>query len=610
MDQSRQPHVFVSKSGVGPHSGGCLKFPTDRRSGRPARRAGRFPFVLSCLLAGLLSCTAALAGDAVRKADAEAAGAPAEAIEAWRDARFGMFIHWGPVSLTGKEIGWARGREIPIEEYDALHKRFDPVDFDADAWVATAKAAGMRYVVLTTKHHDGFCLWPTERNEFNVARTPFGRDVTGELAAACRRAGLGFGTYYSTCDWWHPDFPLGGPAGRVRRAESDLEAYTGYLKAQSAELLRNYGPLFTLWYDVPQEFDAARGQSVIDFIREIQPDIVVNNRTGAPGDYDTPEQRIGGFQMERPWETCMTIGRQWAWKPDEELKSPAECVHTLLRVIGGDGNFLFNVGPRPDGVIDPPQVEILEKTGAWVRAHGEAVFGTRGGPWKPSGEIASTRKGKHVFIHVLNGNPGEVRLRALPATPVSARLLSGAEVAFETDGEEWLFRPPAPADPIATVIVLEIEEDALSLEPVGVRPALLDSGAKLTASTVFSDAYPAEHAGDGDPSTRWATPAGTEEAWLEVDFGKERKLAGVEIDEFFDRGWASALPGTRSRVASFVISVPDGKGGWKPVFEGADIGPGRRCLFDAVLATPRFRIQLSRANEGPTISEIRLIQGS
>ena len=300
----------------------------------------------------------------------------------WQDARFGMFIHWGPVSLKGTEIGWSRGREIPLEEYDNLYKQFNPVNFNADEWVSIAKAAGMKYIVLTTKHHDGFCLWNTKQTDHNIMNTPFKRDVVKELSEACKKQGIAFGTYYSTCDWHHPDFPLTGQGGRKERAKSDLDAYTNYLKRQVAELLLNYGPLSTIWFDVPQRFDSVRGQGVIDFVRVFQPDILINNRTGARGDYYTPEQKLGKFDNKRLWESCMTIGRQWAWKPNDEVKSLEQCLHSLIRSAGGDGNLLFNVGPKPDGTIEPLQAERLKEMGEWLKKYGYTIYETRGGPFK------------------------------------------------------------------------------------------------------------------------------------------------------------------------------------------------------------------------------------
>ena len=436
-----------------------------------------------------------------------------EAVKRWRDLRFGMFIHWGPVSLTGKEIGWSRGRETPMEEYDSLYKRFNPEKFNADEWVAVAKSAGMKYIVLTTKHHDGFCLWDTKETDYNIMNTPFGRDVTKELADACRRGGLAFGAYYSTCDWHHPDFPLTGPGGKTPRKTHDLDRYTDCMKAQVWELLANYGPLLCLWHDVPQKFDVRRGAGVINMERAIQPDILVNNRTRHPGDFDTPEQRIGKFQMDRPWETCMTICRQWAWKPNDAMKPLDKCVHALLRTVGGDGNFLFNVGPQPDGLIEPRQVERLKEMGDWIARHADAIYATRGGPWKPSPLMASTRKGDKIYVHFLRQVREPVVLRGLPFAVTDARTLGDGKAVRMSGGNGGvaLHVQDCAWDGIATVVELTVAGDAMSVAPLPgcVEPSI--PGATATASAVFGgkSEYAPGMAIDGDETTRWATPAGT-----------------------------------------------------------------------------------------------------
>jgi alpha-L-fucosidase len=436
-----------------------------------------------------------------------------EALENWRNARFGMFIHWGPVSLTGHEIGWSRGRQTPTEEYDKLYKRFNPTEFNADEWVAIAKAAGMKYMVLTTKHHDGFCLWDTRQTDYNIMNSPFGRDVVKELAEACKKGGIGFGTYYSTCDWHHPDFPLTSPGGKVKRETHNLDRYTEYLKAQTRELL-SYGPLFTLWYDVPQKFDAARGAGVINMARAFQPDIVINNRTGQPGDYDTPEQRIGGFQIDRPWETCMTICKQWAWKPDDKMKSLEECLQTLIRTVGGDGNLLFNVGPMPGGEIEGRQVERLMEMGAWLNENGEAVYGTRGGPWKPSSHIVSTRKGDKIYVHLLRKVEDPVSLPALSADVRSARILNGPAVRHSMQDDMLSFEMPADSwDEIDTIIELTIDGDSLAIQPLRAPTQPNLPGAKATASVTDQNdpKFGAEMVLDGDIDSRRAAPKDTQE---------------------------------------------------------------------------------------------------
>ena len=190
------------------------------------------------------------------------------------------------------------------------------------------------------------------------------------------------------------------PGGSVKRETSNIDRYTEYLKNQSVEIIKNYGPLLVMWYDVPQQFDSVRGQSVINFIRKVQPDILVNNRTGAKGDFDTPEQRVGNFQNNRPWETCMTIGRQWAWKPNDEVKTLEQCLHSLIRSAGGDGNLLFNVGPMPDGRIEPRQVERLKEMGAWLKVNGEAIYGTTASPIPFLSWGRCTRRDDALYFHV------------------------------------------------------------------------------------------------------------------------------------------------------------------------------------------------------------------
>ena len=392
-----------------------------------------------------------------------------ERLEWWKDARFGMFIHWGPVSIKGTEIGWSRGREWTVEEYDGLYRQFNPVNFDADEWVRVAKAAGMKYMVFTSKHHDGFCMWDTKYTDFNIMNSPFRRDVMKELSVACKKEGIALGFYHSTCDWHNPDFPLTSPGGKVKRETSNLDRYTEYLKNQSVEIIKNYGPLLVMWYDVPQQFDSIRGQGVIDHIRKIQPDILVNNRTGARGDFDTPEQRIGSFQNTRAWETCMTIGRQWAWKPDEDVKSLEQCLHNLILSAGGDGNLLFNIGPRPDGTIEPLQVERLKEMGQWLNKYGYTIYGTRGGPFKPTDWGVSTRKGNKVYLHLLkwSGSSPEITVPDIGKKMVCVMIAGGEKAEFrEVNGTCVIGFDEKLLQPVNTIVEIEYAEDIMNVEPV------------------------------------------------------------------------------------------------------------------------------------------------
>jgi alpha-L-fucosidase len=521
------------------------------------------------------------------------------AVQRWQDMRFGMFIHWGPVSLTGHEIGWSRGKETPVEEYDALYKKFNPTKFDADAWVAVAKTAGMKYIVLTTKHHDGFCLWDTKLTDYNIMNTPFHRDVVKELSEACKRQGIAFGTYYSVCDWYHPDFPLTSPGGKVKREKSDLDAYQRYLLGQIKELITNYGPLLTIWNDVPQVFKE-RGVETIKMARTMQPDILMNNRTGDGGDYDTPEQRIGAFQNTRPWETCMTICHQWSWKPNDEMKTLPQCLKTLVRTAGGDGNLLFNVGPTALGEIEPRQAERLKEMGQWLAKYGESIYGTRGGPYKPVRWVVSTRKDHTVYLHILAWPNETLSLPALPAKIVASRLLTGGQVQVnQTDAAVEISVPQSNRQEINTIVAMELDRPAMEIEPI-VVPGLgssLTERKKATASSVYRKtpaSFGPAWAVDDDPDTRWVADPAAKKSWLEVDLGQPATFDHALIDE---------QAGDDAGVTSFELQYRDGNA-WKTFYQGATIGKNCRVQFKPVTAR-RVRLTLE-SQGGAAINEFQL----
>jgi alpha-L-fucosidase len=527
-----------------------------------------------------------------------------QAMRKWQEKRFGMFIHWGPVSLTAQEIGWSRGAQTPIQVYDTLYQRFNPTNFNAGEWVKVAKDAGMKYIILTTKHHDGFCLWNTAQTDFNIMHSPFKRDVVKELSAACKRAGMAFGTYYSVCDWHHPDFPLTSPGGNVKREKYDLDAYNRYLLAQISELITNYGPLITIWNDVPQQFEG-RGVNTIKLVRLLQPDITINDRTGDGGDYETPEQTIGSFNLERPWESCMTLSahNQWAWGgPKDGVKPFAECLAMLVSAAGGDGNVLLNVGPQPDGRIPPDQAARLKEMGAWLARYGESIYGTRGGPFKPGKWGASTRKDNRIYVHVYQFDGNKLELPPLSAKVKSARLLTGGSLeCVQTDGAVTLTVPAANQAKVDTLIRLELDRSAMEIPPLR-RTGSADSlaiGAKATASNVYRNdgAFGADKAFDGDMETRWATDGGTRQAWLEVDLGKPRTFSKVAIHEW---------EGDDMRVQSFEVQVQDGSQ-WRTLLTGSTLGTRYAKSFPPV--TGRFvRLNILDAREGPTIDEFEILK--
>ena len=523
----------------------------------------------------------------------------------WQDMRFGLFIHWGPVSISGERISWSRGAPTPIEVYDNLYKKFDAPKFDPNAWASVAKAAGMKYVVLGTKHHDGFCLWDTKQTDYNVMNSPLKRDVTKEVADASRKQGLAFGAYYSVCDWHHPAFPRTGPGGSVRREKSDIEAYRRFLRAQVTELIQNCGPLQVMWFDVPMEFDREQGWENIRLCRTLEPDILVNDRAGGTkgqglGDFSTPERQIGAFNMQRPWESCITLGNSWSWKENDAIKPLAECMRLLVNTAGGDGNLLLNVGPMPDGRIEPRQVDRLKEMGDWLAKYGRSIYATRGGPYMPAKHIVSTRKGSTVYLHITGWPEDVLRLPALPAKIVSSSVLTGGKTSVEQTAAGLEVRvPAADRQEIDTIVALELDKPSMEIAPIPVvslnQP--LTEGKKARASGVLNirgnvRRYAADRAVDGDTHTRWAAEESAKACWLEVDLGKP---------EAFDR--AVIIESGRS-VKGFELQAKEGDV-WKTFHSGKAIGPEFEIRFAPVTAR-HIRLNILDAAKAPSILEFQL----
>ncbi len=418
-------------------------------------------------------------------------GAPKAALEHWKDLRFGMFVHWGPVSIVGTEISWSRGGErrgrpetktgnVPVEVYDNLYRMFNPVKFDPDQWVQLARDAGMKYLVFTTKHHDGFCEFDSRLTGYKITspQCPYGKDIVRMLSDACRRGGIEWGVYYSQPDWHNPDYRNGAAHAR----------YIEYLHGQVRELLSNYGPVHMWFFDglggTAADWDAGR---LLATMRSLQPDLIINNRAGLPADNDTPEQRIGMFQDQRAWETCATVGTQWSFKPDDTLRSLEECLHGLVCCAIGDGNFLFNVGPRPDGLIEPSHAARLREMGEFLGKYGESIYGTRGGPFVAPDEKkrpahargfalaegnwwgGSTRKGNTIYLHILRWPSEEIALPAIGRKVVRHSVLSGGAASVkQTERGIQVSVAAAHRHPIDTIVKLELDGAA---DMPAMRPA-------------------------------------------------------------------------------------------------------------------------------------------
>jgi alpha-L-fucosidase len=399
---------------------------------------------------------------------------------AWfQEARFGLFIHWGVYAVRGEGEWVMHEKRMTIPEYERdLPPQFNPVRYDPAAWVAMAKAAGMKYVTITSKHHDGFAMFDSKVSDYDVVeRTPYGKDVLKLLADECRKQGLKLFFYHSQLDWHHPDyFPRGRTGLFAGRAEKgDWNRYLDYMDAQLEELLTGYGEIggiwFDGWWDKP-EADWRLGRTY-KLIHSLQPQTLVgsnHHRRPFPGEdfqmfeKDLPGANTAGFNDKSeigtlPLEMCDTINNSWGFnKTDGRHKSTKEIVHLLVKAAGYDANLLLNVGPRPDGTIQPEFVSRLKEVGDWLAKNGETVYGTRGGPLTPRNWGVTTHRGNKVYVHVLDWKDAVLPVTR-PPKPVKAAtyLRDGKPVAFTVDKDALLLRlDPKTLDPLDTIVVLEL----------------------------------------------------------------------------------------------------------------------------------------------------------
>jgi alpha-L-fucosidase len=413
----------------------------------------------------------------------------------WRDARFGMFIHWGLYAVPAGEYKGQRSKEIgewimswaniPRAEYEHFADEFNPVKFDAAAWVATAKNAGMKYIVITSKHHDGFAIYDSAVSDYDIVdRTPYKKDPVAELAAETKKAGLKFCFYYSIMDWHHPSQFVDAP-GKDRTAGNHQNqmlpgqkpVYVAYMKSQLKELVTKYDPA-VLWFDGEwgDWWTEEDGQDLYAYVRGLKPSIIINNRVGKgrkgmegmnrtdreySGDFGTPEQQIPANGIPGvDWESCMTLNDTWGFKAyDDNWKSTETLVRNLIDIASKGGNYLLNVGPTAQGEIPAASVERLAGMGKWMAVNGEAIYGTTASPF--TAQLAfgrATKKGDRLYVQVFDWPAnGTLALPSWGGTPKKAWLLATkADVPLKasTDGITLTVSGPAP-DPIASVIVLE-----------------------------------------------------------------------------------------------------------------------------------------------------------
>lgn len=421
--------------------------------------------------------------------------APASSIAWFRDARYGMFVHFGLSTFKNQDLSWGicHTRKAPDTghgpypdaEWQSWVSQFNLEKFDAREWVRIAQDAGFRYLVLITKHHDGFHMWDTDESDFKITNTPFGRDVVREVVDACHETGMPVGLYYSQRDWYHPDYmpvdpgkvKLNGNNWTLNPGETSPmgachDKYLAYQERAVRELCTRYGRIDIFWWDAAWwggMFTAEMwdGENITRMIRGLQPEIVINNRCSVPGDFDTPEGRLGSFQNWRPWESCICLTGSWSYSA-----TPAKPLCRLVRMLVsnacGDGNLLLSWGPHWDGEFDPGENARLMEVGAWLKQNGSTVFGTRGGPWMPGLWGGSVYRDNIIYLHVTE-LPGDVLvLPRLPGrTLLSVRLSNGRDVAFEVDESHLRLKLPSELrDPIDSIVALTMDQALADLTPI------------------------------------------------------------------------------------------------------------------------------------------------
>lgn len=404
-------------------------------------------------------------------------------------ARFGLFIHWGIYAAAARHE-WVKSRElIHDRDYQKYFDHFDPDLYNPSTWAALAKQAGMQYFVVTSKHHDGFCLWDSDHTDYKATNTPAGRDLLAPMVQAFRSEGLKVGFYHSVIDWHHPEFPLDGlhplredEEAKAQNAQRDIAKYRAYLHNQTRELLTRFGQLDIMWFDFsyanrdwgwakgkgPEEWDS---DALIQMVRELQPNALLNDRLGIGGDFKTPEQYQPAAPMQVDgvpvmWEACQTLNGSWGYHRDNLDWKPADMlVQMLIDAVSKNGNMLLNVGPNARGEFEPRAVDRLQDIGAWMRLHSRAIYGSGASEFTPPPDCRYTQRGNRLYLHLFNWPFRHAHLPDLGDRVAYAQMLH--------DASEVRMRVIDPTQAAQNTTLGGLEPNTLTLELPVQRPDVL-----------------------------------------------------------------------------------------------------------------------------------------
>ena len=558
--------------------------------------------LLFCLVAILATASMAQNGDgsaASKQNDPK--------MQWWKDAKFGMFIHWGIYSVPAGKWGevttygeWIMHQaKIPRAEYAALAKKFNPTQFNADEWVKLAKDAGQKYMVITSKHHDGFAMFGSKADPYNIVdATPFKRDILKELAEACRKQGMKLGFYYSQAqDWYHPGGAVSGNVEWDQTHVADMNAYVDKIAVpQVKEILANYGDVAVLWWDTPTNMTPEMTRKLADLLKPY-PNIITNNRLGAGmgGDLETPEQFVPatGFPG-RNWEVCMTMNGHWGYNAwDDRWKSTTDLLQKLIDIVSKGGNFLLNVGPNAYGVIPEVCQQNLREMGQWLALNGEAIYGTKGSPFPYIPWGRATRKGQTLYLHVFDW-PKDGKLVVPFSNKISkAYLLADAKTNLKitaTKDKSTLQLPAYAPDKIASVIAIEFIGEPV-IQPVP------SQGATAVASST-GEGWSTSAITDGDPKTKWQAAKGEKSATVEIDLGKPTAIQCISLVE----PWHPWNGIRQNHQLQYLEGA-----NWKTIFKTETDGTGLTKNFPPLTAQ-KFRLLIQNEKEAPALLEMLLFR--